>query len=685
MNFNKRYSQLLSSIRPGYIIAITIVIAVVMVSSAVFELTQSKSELKHLMTEEATSLIETISMSSANTVLSNDEIEDLIAQRLLTTGRMLAHLDSIKALTSSQLVVYAEESSVYRINVFDRNGEKTAGSLTPDSSHMMMQSKYSPKDFIKPILRGEKSEIIIGLKEARHEEGSRFAVAVKRANNRGGAIVVNVDAAYMLAFRKKIGFGKMIQDIGHNSGIEYILLQDYQGIISASKQVKDMSSISQEEFLKNAYDKDSVFTRIAEFGGRDVFEVVKTFRVNDEKLGLFRLGLSMDEMHALESRMLRRGVTISVILFVIAVIGIIAISVNQNLKFVSHEYKRIQTYTGNILQNLADSVITTDKKGTIMIFNESAEKVFGIKEEQAKGRFLFDLLKEPFKAVEDSFLSKNPVEIPVVDFSVIGEESRTFSVSTTFIYESTGEVDAFTVVLRDITQLKKMEEQVKQREKMTAMGELASGVAHEIRNPLNAISMIAQRYKKEFAPKKNSEDYNSLTNVLLKETKRVNKIIQQFLEFARPPRLNLTEVSSKDFLKELKTLFGTACSSKGIKFEVMSSNDTILRLDPELLKQAIINILQNSLEVTGKGGAIKLEFYFDKKRFLFIITDTGAGISEENKNRIFNLYFTTKPRGTGLGLSIVQQIVSQHKGTIKVESEPGKGTKFTIEIPIDQA
>jgi two-component system sensor histidine kinase HydH len=252
MNFNKRYSQLLSSIRPGYIIAITIVIAVVMVSSAVFELTQSKSELKHLMTEEATSLIETISMSSANTVLSNDEIEDLIAQRLLTTGRMLAHLDSIKALTSSQLVVYAEESGVYRINVFDRNGEKTAGSLTPDSSHMMMQSKYSPKDFIKPILRGEKSEIIIGLKEARHEEGSRFAVAVKRANNRGGAIVVNVDAAYMLAFRKKIGFGKMIQDIGHNSGIEYILLQDYQGIISASKQVKDMSSISQEEFLKNA-------------------------------------------------------------------------------------------------------------------------------------------------------------------------------------------------------------------------------------------------------------------------------------------------------------------------------------------------------------------------------------------------------------------------------------------------
>ncbi len=226
-----------------------------------------------------------------------------------------------------------------------------------------------------------------------------------------------------------------------------------------------------------------------------------------------------------------------------------------------------------------------------------------------------------------------------------------------------------------------MEHQVQQHEKMAAMGELASGVAHEIRNPLNAISMIAQRYKKEFKPAENKKEYNSLTDVLLTETKRVNNIIQQFLRFARPPKLNKTPVKIDNLVKDVSAMIEPQCKSKGLDFEVNCDCEVMVNMDIDLMKQVLLNILQNSIDATDKGK-ISVLVVKDKNKIVFELSDTGSGISKDKMDKIFNLYFTTKPSGTGMGLSIVQQIISQHNGFIKVESELGKGTKFIIEIPI---
>ena len=306
MSTDKNIPRLISQIRPRYIILVTLVIAVVMIFSAVFELSQSKKELNRLMSEEAASLIETVDMSSVNTVLSNEEIENLISQRLLSAARMTAYLDSIRTLSQKDLKMIAKENGAYRINIFNREGDKVLSSFIPDSTHLNAPSKHEPKEFFEPILEGEKEEIIIGLKEARHEEGERFAVAVRRKLNKGGAVVVNVDASYLLEFRKKIGFGKVLQDIGDNSGIEYILLQDEQGIIAASKSVEEINPIESDMFLEHAFKSDSSFSRTTDFKGHDVFEVVKTLRVKGDKLGLIRLGLSMEQMNALEATLGKR-------------------------------------------------------------------------------------------------------------------------------------------------------------------------------------------------------------------------------------------------------------------------------------------------------------------------------------------------------------------------------------------
>jgi two-component system, NtrC family, sensor histidine kinase HydH len=681
MKSENKFTSFLSVIHPWYIISIAFVIASVMVSSAFLELSQSEKELHLLMKQEAESLIETIDMSSVNAVLSNEEIEEQIGQRLLSSARMIARLDSLQVLTAPVLEKIAIENNLFRINIFNRQGEKITSNAHPDSVHESGFPKHSPREFIQPILTGEKEEVIIGFKEARVEKGDRFAVAVKRKNNRYGAIVVNVDAEYILDFRRKIGFSKMIHDIGNNEGVEYIILQDKKGVISQSRDASGINNIEGDAFLQHAIESDSIHSRYFEFQKKEVFETVKTFFVNGKELGIFRVGISTKQMQALEARMSRRIIILSVILFLISFISISIIFINQNYKVLSTKYERIQTYTGNILANMADAVISTDKSGIITSFNKSSELLFDIKNEEAIGNSIKKVLPDKFHELEKNISSQSAINNKEF-FFYINDKKIITSVSTAFTFDKSGEIDAFTIVLKDVTELKNIEEQSKQREKFAAMGELASGVAHEIRNPLNTISMIAQRYKNEFIPDENRDEYKNMTGVLLSETKRVNNIIQQFLRFAKPPKINLIEVKSDDFVHEIKQIAEASSGSKGIKLKFINNDKFNFKIDSELMKQAMINLINNSTDAVDEGGEIIFGIQKKGNDAEIIVSDNGCGIDKENLSKIFNLYFTTKPAGTGLGLSLVQQIISQHNGTIKIDSVPGKGTKFIITIPL---
>lgn len=680
MSFDLKNLRKFSYIRPRYIIAIFIVIALVMIVYAYYELSKSKEEIYHVLDEYANSMIYTVNMSSANTVISDQEIENLLSQHLLGVARSVSRLDRLTNISNSTLKLIADENGVYRINIFNNEGEKVFSSCEYDSSHADLKSKHSPKDFINPILIGEEDELIIGLKEARHETGNRFAVAVKRANDFGGAIVVNLDAESFLEFRKKIGFGRIIQDIGNGSGIVYIALQDSNEIIAADRPVNDFQSIKDDSFLSNAYLSDTSLTRVFTFEGDEVFEVVKPFVIEGEKLGLFRIGLSMEEVKSLESRMYKRATVISIVLVVISVIVIGIIVSNQNFKMVSEEYKKIQTFTGNILNNMANAVITVDKDEVIKIFNKNAEELFGVSSRKVIGRKLSKVLNKDFQKLLDAAEKKQQLLNKELEFET-QKGKKIFLISSTVTYDSDNNLDAYTLVIKDITGIRTMEKQIHQREKLVAMGELASGVAHEIRNPLNAINMIAQRYEKEYTNRFDSEEFNSITKVLRSETERVNEIVQQFLQFARPPKLNISKVSSKQFLDEIKTIMEGQANSKDVRLNVISESENNLNIDFKQMKQAIINLLQNAIDASAPGDEVKFIYKTKNKINIFEVTDTGSGIPKENINKLFNLYFTTKSDGTGLGLSIVQQIVSQHNGTITVESEEGKGTKFIIELP----
>ncbi len=667
-------------LKPSVIIAISLTIGVVMIASAYFELKQSKDEIFHLLNEQAASIIETISLSSINTLNSSYEIEELIAERLMDNARLIRRLDSLNSLTQSKLIEIGNQNNLFRINIFDKKGNRVLSNRIPTEGHLHPEGIVNRYSEIEPILTGKTQDMIIGLKNSRYSDGQRYAVAVARTRNRG-AIVINLDAKDFLEFRKKIGIGKIIQDMGDNPGIEFIALQDTDGILAASKNVDSLSSINNDKFLQGSLDNDSIFTRVSIFKGTEIFEIVKRLINNNDVIGIYRIGLSLDVVRSLEVRMYRRILIISLILAAISIIVLSILFTTQNLKLVSNEYKNFKTLTGSVLQNMGEAVIVLNNDFKIILFNKFSEFLFEDKSENVIDEKITRIKNANLNFIKEEIKNSNDTKIYFDKNVKINSKEKILSISITKNINHKNEIDNYTIVINDLTQTKNLEEHAKRQEKLSAMGELASGVAHEIRNPINSIGMIAQRLRREFEPKDDSEEYGSIIRVLKDEVDRINKIISQFLNYARPIELQKKKVNVKEFFDDIYLLFSEQAKSKNISFKIMNQETIDAEFDPELIKQSIINLTQNAFDAAAIDGKVLLRYYLSDSDLYIEVVDNGSGISNENKKKIFDLYFTTKKDGNGLGLSISQKIISQHNGLINIENNLPSGAIFKIILP----
>jgi signal transduction histidine kinase len=238
---------------------------------------------------------------------------------------------------------------------------------------------------------------------------------------------------------------------------------------------------------------------------------------------------------------------------------------------------------------------------------------------------------------------------------------------------------------RHLRKIKDMEDRVQLAERLSSLGHLAAGVAHEIRNPLNAIGMGLQRLKREFLPQNEAkkDEYTSFMELILKEIRRVNEIIEQFLSLSRPSQLRLTKSPFQDLLKNLIPLIQEEASSLGITLQTeISAELPVIEMDPERLTQALINIMKNGMQAMGQGGTLHIETRLLKDAVELTISDSGSGIPPDQMEKIFNYYYTTKEKGVGLGLPIAHRIIEAHGGQLKIESRVGSGTKVTVTLSV---
>jgi signal transduction histidine kinase len=258
-----------------------------------------------------------------------------------------------------------------------------------------------------------------------------------------------------------------------------------------------------------------------------------------------------------------------------------------------------------------------------------------------------------------------------------------------------GAMAIFWMHARHLAERERLEASVAQEQRLSAMGNLAAGVAHEIKNPLNAISMGLQRLRLEFAPAapEARQEYAAFTRIIETEVGRLNAIVNQFLTLARPLRLSLAEEPVAPLLKDVLTLLAAQGAAQGVTVnESLNLGDVRVALDRRQMTQAIMNVLLNAIQAMPKGGTLAVRADVvappDGSRVTgagvarIAVTDTGPGIPQEYLDRIFEPYFTTKEGGTGLGLALAHRVVVEHRGTIRAENAPGGGARFVIDLPL---
>ena len=232
--------------------------------------------------------------------------------------------------------------------------------------------------------------------------------------------------------------------------------------------------------------------------------------------------------------------------------------------------------------------------------------------------------------------------------------------------------------------LQKAEASLRRSERLAALGQLTAGLAHELRNPLGTIKASAEMLTKESTYRR-PEVMSEMASYIGTEVDRMNGLISSFLEFARPLQLKPTSGELRPVLDEIQRQLSGLSSEKGVHLTMSMPSDRIAFVfDPELLRLAILNLAQNAIQASPSGSAVEIRVAADKDTVELTVADHGEGIQPQHIENIFNPFFTTKPTGVGLGLAIVSKIVDEHRGRIRVASEPGRGTTFTITLPREQ-
>ncbi|ABB23231.1 ATP-binding protein [Pelodictyon luteolum] len=676
----KQFRQRLFLLHPASLGGIFFLLFIVFLTSTLFEYRYRRLEIEHMMEEEASLLIHALTVGAENAVEGYNGNRTILTGSLLGRLRLLDRLDRQKPLTSRALKDIAGRGGMYRINVFDRTGRRIAWNVPPD--HAPSLHHRDPKRELEPILSGRVDSLVLGIRQSVSDRGPRLIAAVARS--RGGAIVGNVDASELLELRRSIGAGSLIRKIGAGeAGIDYIIWQDTTAILAATPNVSGADPLLADPVLAAALRARKPTTRMTEFDGRPVFEVVNPFYYRGANVGLLRVGLRTDHFNAAFAKLRNRFFMMLGLLFFGGLALFNLVITRRDRALAAGAYQRVSTFSSSMLTSMADAVLSVNGAGALTLLNAAGERLFGVRADDVLGRSAASLSLE---------LASLFAEAASGEFSVMKREFRcraggrehVLEGSFSRISEGQGGAEDWqgtVVVLRDLTEHHAMQERLERQGKLTAMGELASGVAHEIRNPLNAIGLIAQRLDIEFTPKEDEAEFRHLLRTVVSEVHRLNAIIQRFLRFARPPALEVVPTDLAAFAADYRAVLEGEASDKGVAFSLSGAPGTVALIDRDQMQQVLLNIVRNAVEATSRGGAVSVSVSADAGSAVIEVADTGKGTTPDERHRMFNLYFTTKDDGTGMGLSIASQIVQSHGGTIEVNDRPGGGTVFRILVP----
>lgn len=604
----------------------------------------SRRTMMQLIEEEARAFLSLVSLTQENSIFAEANFEDNLVEYLIS----ICHYLENTARSSAQLTQIREAFSLNSILIRDnRTLQVLKGSGNPlhEDSATVVEDNVSYEYFtIGP---------------------TKYIHFMYRA--RSATYEIEVSAQDIQSFRQDFGINKIMSHITVNPMVKYLVLQDMKGIIFATPNIQTISRIEDDGFLIQIFEEKGEASRVLDFENRSVLELVRPFEVEGNLVGLFRIGLSLESYH----RHIRATERQLILLFAVL------LGAGFVLLFMFIKY---QSYTGlkgmfhKTLGAIEDAVLTVDRNGVITGVNDAfcaitafeEKMLIGHRHASILGEDLFDIdrvLQKGSKTVSEKMVFNKSIQYAT--YPLIDEKKRIYGAIS---------------VLRDVSQIRKFEEERQEAERLTFLGNLVANFAHEIKNPLNGLSIAIQRIVREFPSK--DKEYSRLTSIIRKEIQSLDKILNDFLSLARPKIKEKSTFSLAAILKDTIALVREQAHESGVSLQAQFDTDITLEGNPENMKRAFLNILLNALDAVSaspeRQPEVMLRVTRSEEACCVCVRDNGIGMDAEEKKRIFTPYFTTKKKGTGLGLYIAQQIIKEHGGTIRIESEKNQGTVFRI-------
>ena len=388
------------------------------------------------------------------------------------------------------------------------------------------------------------------------------------------------------------------------------------------------------------------------------------------------VGLDMTTVEQARKADIRNSLVTASVLLLGGLTGIAFLLLLQGYRSTRVSLERVQAFSSSLVEHMPIGLIAADGKGNVSSVNPAAESMLGLTYEQAMGKTLLEVLPAALAAAMNApegqdFTIDLEVECRLPTGAMIP-----LAVSTAHLPDG-----GMGVLFKDQSEIEHLRKQVLRSQRLATVGQLAAGVAHEVRNPLSSIKGFATYFKERY--RKVPED-QQIAELMIQETDRMDRVVSQLLEFARPVSIRKSEIPVSELVQGAIQLVARKVADANLTIDSgISDNLPVLHADGDKVRQVLLNLFLNSLDAMEPGGRLSVEARAqrDTGDMEIRISDTGRGIDLAHLSRVFDPYFTTKASGTGLGLAIAHNIMEAHGGEIRIHSRLGEGTRVTLIFP----
>ena len=522
---------------------------------------------------------------------------------------------------------------------------------------------------------------------------------------KGAALIRSLEAGArtgMHAMPRRFQIQRLVQESAAQPDIAYIYLADLEGRILAHS---DSDKIGTRITVPVEIGATLNWRRTASEGGEPVFELYRLFRPMHPPMGRHKamrqnqlkphqpfdssvppspspyvmVGLTIDPLATTANNEIRHMVAASIRLAILGIVGVVLLFLYQRYREARSSLFHAQAFSDVIVNHMPTGLIAVDPDGNIATANRVAADILDLAPDHLTGQPTAKVLPKELQTLLERETIQPTINEELLNCTLNDGTVIPLEISLSDLQGDENRVLGKVLLIKDLREIIALKNEVTRNQRLAAIGRLAGGVAHEIRNPLSSIKGFATYFKERY--KKVPED-QKIAKIMIDEVTRLDRVVGQLQDFSRPVTIRKKATDLKRLIQDALTLVGEQAKKHHIDVKLqIDPNMTTVQIDGERIRQVLLNLFINAIDAMKPGGTLTVQAEHPAKETLAIhVRDTGPGIGPDMANHIFDPYFTTKPTGTGLGLAIAHNIIQTHGGTLTVTSCPHEGATLTITL-----